>query len=105
MVAEKFIKRGGIIFFLGGIFRIYNNAYYAKVGRIKGKEMNCLEMHFLFGLSFKLCVTPTTVDTYCFNLYREMWLQQPFLCIARSLKPCFWLAEEEESMHQPFCNS
>ncbi|CAM8910965.1 unnamed protein product [Rhodiola kirilowii] len=50
----------------------YNNAYYAKVGGISIAEMNCLEVDFLFGLSFHLNVTPKTFHTYCSYLQREM---------------------------------
>ncbi|KAF4364962.1 hypothetical protein G4B88_021779 [Cannabis sativa] len=55
----------------------YNNAYYAKVGGISTKEMNFLEVDFLFGVGFQLNVTPTTFQTYCCYLQREMLLMQP----------------------------
>ncbi|KAF5469953.1 hypothetical protein F2P56_010507 [Juglans regia] len=55
----------------------YNNAYYAKVGGISTTEMNFLEVDFLFGLGFRLNVTPTTFHTYCSYLQREMLVQQP----------------------------
>ncbi|XP_057510202.1 cyclin-U4-1-like [Actinidia eriantha] len=61
----------------------YNNAYYAKVGGISTAEMNFLEVHFLFGLSFHLNVTPTTFHTYCSYLQREM-LFQPTLNLVES---------------------
>lgn len=56
--------------------RYYNNAYYAKVGGISTREMNFLEVDFLFGLAFELNVTPTTFHTYCCCLQREMLLLQ-----------------------------
>ncbi|KAG2669144.1 hypothetical protein I3760_14G021100 [Carya illinoinensis] len=55
----------------------YNNAYYAKVGGISTTEMNFLEVDFLFGLGFRLNVTPTTFHTYCSYLQKEMLMQQP----------------------------
>ncbi|TXG70528.1 hypothetical protein EZV62_005463 [Acer yangbiense] len=53
----------------------YNNAFYGKVGGISTAEMNLLEVDFLFGLGFQLNVTPTTYNTYCSHLQREMFLQ------------------------------
>ncbi|KAJ0054070.1 hypothetical protein Pint_00067 [Pistacia integerrima] len=85
----------------------YNNAYYAKVGGISTTEMNFLEVDFLFGLGFRLNVTPNTFHTYCSYLQREMMLQpQPSLNIAESslnigrflkLHLCF---NEDETSHQ-----
>ncbi|OAY48086.1 cyclin-U4-1 [Manihot esculenta] len=87
--------------FLDDIY--YNNAYYAKVGGISTAEMNLLEVDFLFGLGFQLNVTPTTFNTYCSYLQREMMqssveLDNP-LNISRPLKLhcCF---SEDESTHQ-----
>ncbi|PKI36117.1 hypothetical protein CRG98_043486 [Punica granatum] len=37
-------------------------------------EMNFLELDFLFGLGFHLNVTPTTFNTYCTYLQKEMLL-------------------------------
>jgi len=88
------------------LFRYYNNAYYAKVGGISTTEMNFLEVDLLFGLGFRLNVTPTTFHTYCSYLQREMMLQQPPVIVAepslnlgRSLKAhlCF---NEDEPSHQ-----
>ncbi|KAI9160742.1 hypothetical protein LWI28_011127 [Acer negundo] len=53
----------------------YNNAFYGKVGGISTAEMNLLEVDFLFGLGFQLNVTPTTYNTYCSHLQREMFLK------------------------------
>ncbi|KAJ4952330.1 hypothetical protein NE237_029162 [Protea cynaroides] len=77
----------------------YNNAYYAKIGGISIREMNFLEVDFLFGLSFHLNVTPISFHTYSSNLQREMILLQPPLNFGRSLKLhyCF---SEDESTHQ-----
>uniref|UniRef100_A0A6M2EN77 Cyclin n=1 Tax=Populus davidiana TaxID=266767 RepID=A0A6M2EN77_9ROSI len=83
----------------------YNNAFYAKVGGISTREMNLLEVDFLFGLGFQLNVTPTTFHLYCSYLQRDMSIQSPLqvvdtpLNIARPLKIhcCF---NEDESTHQ-----
>ncbi|KAJ6869427.1 cyclin-U4-1 [Populus alba x Populus x berolinensis] len=83
----------------------YNNAFYAKVGGISTREMNLLEVDFLFGLGFQLNVTPATFHLYCAYLQREMSIQSPLqivdtpLNIARPLKIhcCF---NEDESTHQ-----
>ncbi|XP_039042719.1 cyclin-U4-1-like [Hibiscus syriacus] len=83
----------------------YNNAYYAKVGGINTMEMNFLEVDFLFGLGFKLHVTPNTFHTYYSYLQREMMLQHPqsvaesTLSLGRSLKVQLCL-NEEDSSHQ-----
>ncbi|KAI5563161.1 hypothetical protein BDE02_15G098300 [Populus trichocarpa] len=83
----------------------YNNAFYAKVGGISTREMNLLEVDFLFGLGFQLNVTPATFHLYCSYLQRDMSIQSPLqivdtpLNIARPLKIhcCF---NEDESTHQ-----
>ncbi|KAF3956561.1 hypothetical protein ACB098_11G129400 [Castanea mollissima] len=84
----------------------YNNAYYAKVGGISTIEMNFLEVDFLFGLGFRLNVTPNTFHIYCSFLQREMMMQQPPLNLAESsinlgkslkLHLCF---NEDETSHQ-----
>ncbi|XP_059434058.1 cyclin-U4-1-like [Corylus avellana] len=85
----------------------YNNAYYAKVGGISTTEMKFLEVDFLFGLGFRLNVTPTTFHTYCSYLQREIILQQPPVIVAepslnlgRSLKAHLCFNEDEPSSHQ-----
>ncbi|KAG6747322.1 hypothetical protein POTOM_049720 [Populus tomentosa] len=83
----------------------YNNAFYAKVGGISTREMNLLEVDFLFGLGFQLNVTPATFHLYCSYLQIDMSIQSPLqivdtpLNIARPLKIhcCF---NEDESTHQ-----
>jgi hypothetical protein len=96
----------GIFVYALKFFRYYNNAFYAKVGGISTTEMNFLEVDLLFGLGFRLNVTPTTFHTYCSYLQREMMLQQPPVIVAepslnlgRSLKAhlCF---NEDEPSHQ-----
>ncbi|CAN4091556.1 unnamed protein product [Withania somnifera] len=54
MVAAKFIDDA-----------FYNNAYYARVGGVSTKELNKLEMKFLFGLDFGLHVSVQTFGSYC----------------------------------------
>lgn len=81
--------------------RYYNNAYYAKVGGISTKEMNFLEVDFLFGLGFHLNVTPTTFHTYCSYLQREMMLQPQLNIDQESFTLNHHLCyNEDESSHQ-----
>jgi len=42
----------------------YNNAYYAKVGGVLVKEMNSLEVEFLFRINFSLHVSPDVYSKY-----------------------------------------
>ncbi|KAH9293998.1 hypothetical protein KI387_017711 [Taxus chinensis] len=50
----------------------YNNAYYAEIGGMKTKEMNKLEVEFLFKLNFKMHVTVSVFQSYCAHLEREV---------------------------------
>ncbi|XP_009760376.1 cyclin-U4-1-like [Nicotiana sylvestris] len=91
--------------FMDDIF--YNNAYYAKVGGISTKEMNLLEVDFLFGIGFQLNVTPTTFHTYCSYLQTEMLLESPpmpmpssSLKIGRNVNHQYCCINEDESTHQ-----
>ncbi|KZV13839.1 Cyclin p4,1, partial [Dorcoceras hygrometricum] len=77
----------------------YNNAYYAKVGGISTREMNFLEVDFLFGLGFHLNVTPSTFHTYYSYLQKEMMLH-PHCVTARSSKIFLSSNYEDESSHQ-----
>lgn len=61
MVAAKFIDAG-----------CYNNTFYAKVGGVSTKEMNSLEIEFLFNLDFKLHVTADVFSTHCLQLQKEV---------------------------------
>ncbi|KAL3570197.1 hypothetical protein D5086_027446 [Populus alba] len=61
----------------------YNNAFYAKVGGISTREMNVLEVDFLFGLGFQLNVTPATFHLYCSHLQRDMSIQSPLQIVFR----------------------
>jgi len=42
----------------------YSNAYYAKVGGVKTKEVNTLEQHFLRLIDWQLAVTPQEYEQY-----------------------------------------
>merc|ERR1712066_1082081 len=42
----------------------YSNAYYAKVGGVKTREVNTLEMQFLILIDWRLNVTPEEYDQY-----------------------------------------
>ena len=46
----------------------YSNAYYAKVGGVKGPEMNLLELHFLKLIDWHLFVSPEEFDLYKTNV-------------------------------------
>lgn len=46
----------------------YSNAYYAKVGGVKGNEMNVLELHFLRLIDWQLFVSPEEFDLYKTNV-------------------------------------
>lgn len=68
--------------------------------------MNFLEVDFLFGLGFRLNVTPNTFHIYCSYLQREMMMQQPPLNLAessinlgKSLK-LHLCSNEDETSHQ-----
>ncbi|KAI4979418.1 hypothetical protein ZWY2020_016171 [Hordeum vulgare] len=50
----------------------YNNAYFARVGGVELREMNGLELEFLFALRFRLNVTPDGFASYCAALEGEM---------------------------------
>ncbi|XP_073024756.1 cyclin-U4-1-like [Primulina eburnea] len=76
----------------------YNNAYFAKVGGISTREMNFLEVDFLFGLGFHLNVTPSTFHTYYSYLQKEMMLH-PYIS-AKSSKIYLSFNYEDESSHQ-----
>ncbi|KAJ4892330.1 Cyclin-U4-1 [Raphanus sativus] len=79
--------------------RYYNNAYYAKVGGISTKEMNLLELDFLFGLGFDLNVTPNTFHSYFSYLQKEMTLLQPHSLLLGPPRPVITFSDEEAS-HQ-----
>jgi len=42
----------------------FNNAYYGKVGGVNGKEVNSLEIEFLFMINFNLYVSEKEFDMY-----------------------------------------
>ncbi|PON84190.1 Cyclin [Trema orientale] len=60
MLAAKFIDDA-----------FFNNAYYAKVGGVSTKELNRLEMKFLFTIDFRLQVSVETFRKYCSQLEKE----------------------------------
>lgn len=61
MVASKFVEDMN-----------YRNSYFAKVGGLATKEMNKLEVDFLFLMGFKLHVNVSIFDSYCRHLEREV---------------------------------
>ncbi|KAJ8543165.1 hypothetical protein K7X08_005688 [Anisodus acutangulus] len=74
MVAAKFIDDA-----------FYNNAYYARVGGVTTKELNKLEMKFLFGLDFRLHASVQTFGSYCSLLEKEGTVG---VQIERSIQAC-----------------
>ncbi|KAL8548328.1 hypothetical protein ACS0TY_007597 [Phlomoides rotata] len=60
MVAAKFMDDA-----------FFNNAYYARVGGISTRELNKLEMNFLFSLDFRLNVSVQTFGKYCLIFKKE----------------------------------
>ncbi|XP_048538308.1 cyclin-P4-1-like [Triticum urartu] len=71
----------------------YNNAYFARVGGVELREMNGLELEFLFALRFRLNVTPDDFTSYCAALEGEMMTTTtpPAVMASVSVSP-----EEEE---------
>lgn len=85
--------------FMDDIF--FNNAYYAKVGGISTREMNILELDFLFGLGFQLNVTPNTFHAYYCYLQREILLVSPLdLAISTPSTKLYLRSSDDESTHQ-----
>ncbi|XP_021748743.1 cyclin-U2-1-like [Chenopodium quinoa] len=50
----------------------YRNSYFARVGGLTTKEMNKLEVGFLFLMGFKLHVNVSVFESYCCHLEREV---------------------------------
>ncbi|KAD3069234.1 hypothetical protein R6Q59_016724 [Mikania micrantha] len=50
----------------------YRNSYFARVGGITTKEMNSLELGFLFLMNFKMHVNLSVFESYCCHLEREV---------------------------------
>ncbi|GLJ18726.1 hypothetical protein SUGI_0334120 [Cryptomeria japonica] len=65
-----------------------NNSYFAKVGGLTLKEMNILEVEFLFMLRFRLHVTVSVFESYCSHFEREVALgggiqiERTILCVS-----------------------
>ncbi|GLJ18716.1 hypothetical protein SUGI_0333930 [Cryptomeria japonica] len=52
----------------------YSNDYFAKVGGLTLREMNILEVEFLFMMRFRLQVTVSVFESYCSHFKREIEL-------------------------------
>ncbi|CAD5175763.1 cyclin-P2-1-like [Musa acuminata AAA Group] len=61
MVASKFVEDLN-----------YCNSYFAKVGGLSARELNSLELDFLFLMKFKLHVSVSVFESYCSHLEREV---------------------------------
>lgn len=72
----------------------YRNSYFARVGGLCTKEMNKLEMKFLFMVGFKLHVNVSVFESYCCHLEREVSIGGGYQ-IERTLR----CAEEIKSRH------
>lgn len=46
----------------------YPNGFYSQLGGIPVKELNSLEVEFLYGLNFKLYVSRSDYQRYCMGL-------------------------------------
>ncbi|KAL3827936.1 hypothetical protein ACJIZ3_016738 [Penstemon smallii] len=82
MVAAKFMDDA-----------FFNNAYYARVGGLSTKELNKLEMKFLFGLDFRLHVNVHTFGKYCSFLKKEKFVDS--CCVKES-----WANKDDHSCTQ-----
>jgi hypothetical protein len=79
--------------------RYYDNAYYAQIGGITTKEMNKLELDFLFLVNFRLQVTVSVFESYCSHLEREVALGGGYQ-IEKTLKSICALDGETHSNSQ-----
>ncbi|XP_055826966.1 cyclin-U4-1-like [Solanum dulcamara] len=84
--------------FMDDIF--YNNGYYGKVGGISTREMNLLEVDFLFGIGFQLNVTPTTFHTYCSYLHTEMLMLEIPMPLKIDNQQYCCINDDESSTHK-----
>ncbi|XP_051121889.1 cyclin-U2-1-like [Andrographis paniculata] len=50
----------------------YPNSYFGRVGGLSAKDMNRLEMEFLFSIKFRLHVNVSVYESYCSHLEREV---------------------------------
>ncbi|KAJ8636180.1 hypothetical protein MRB53_010447 [Persea americana] len=58
--------------------RHYSNGHYVRIGRTSTTRfMNVLEMHFLFGINFRLNITLDDFYSYVGFLQREMLFESP----------------------------
>lgn len=82
----------------------YNNTYYGKVGGVPGKEMNALEIEFLFLLNFDLFVSGPCYERYHQELMNHVWNStQTDSCQCRQFAalPCFQRHLQEQQEEQP----
>ena len=74
----------------------YSNAYYAKVGGVKGPEMNVLEVHFLRLIDWQLFVSPEEFDLYKTNVLVAVSGSSPISSPPVSTTPVTEGYEEDE---------
>ncbi|XP_028754181.1 cyclin-U2-1-like [Neltuma alba] len=73
----------------------YKNSYFARVGGLTTKELNDLEVEFLFMMGFKLHVNVSVFESYCSHLEREVSIGGGYH-IERTLR----CAEEIKTRHR-----
>lgn len=73
----------------------YRNSYFARVGGLTTKELNELELEFLFLMGFKLHVNVSIFESYCCHLEREVSIGGGYH-IERTLR----CAEEIKARHR-----
>ncbi|KAI9079961.1 hypothetical protein K1719_038026 [Acacia pycnantha] len=73
----------------------YRNSYFARVGGLTTKELNDLEVEFLFMMGFKLHVNVSVFESYCCHLEREVSIGGGYH-IERTLR----CAEEIKTRHR-----
>jgi len=79
--------------------RYFNNAYFAKVGGVSLKEINVLEIEFLFMINFNLFVKPTLFNSYSKQLYGLSWPRKVNHIIKKEITPPL----ESEQQSQDTC--
>lgn len=71
----------------------YSNAFYARVGGVKTREINVLEAHFLSLINYQLFVTPAEYDQYRRNVMAAV--------TAAKIRPCSGLLSSATVMSAP----
>eukprot|EP00388_Colpodella_angusta_P007905 GDKJ01021975.1.p1 GENE.GDKJ01021975.1~~GDKJ01021975.1.p1 ORF type:complete len:210 (+),score=31.32 GDKJ01021975.1:54-683(+) len=70
----------------------YSNAYYARVGGVRSKEINVLEVHFLTLIGYQLYVSPSEYEQYRNNVLLAV--------NSTSVQPALPTTPEEQALAQ-----